>query len=578
MGPADWIVLTIACAVSLFVGLYFSRKASRRGAEGYFAGGRKLKWWAVGFSNTATYQSGSGGFVMLVLFYGLVGNWLWWASWIIWMPLVAVIWARLWRRMRIITTAELITLRYGGRPAAFARKVYAFVCCFGFSVLIIGYITGFFAKTIAPLVPLSELEILLLFGGVTAVYTVFGGLTGVVFTDVVQFLFMVLGAGVLFFLAASQHGDWAALLDKVEDLRPDALTQSPVAEDPALLTILLLVIQGFFFAGSPTAGEGMTAQRFMAAKDERHAMGGQLFNAFLALSFRTIPLIGLGIIGMSLFWTRELAEKTGGIPEGMILLDEPAHAYAEVIKHLTLPAGFVGLLVAVEAAAFMSTLSSALNWGGSFIVNDFYRSEKRPKNERRELLVGRLTTLALFILAGTVAVLFVEGMVSWFLFINSIMVIFLLPLSWLRFFWWRFNVWGELAATLCCLPFSILIWFVLGFKEEPPWKGMGLLFLLSIVVLLTVSLLTPPESEETLRRFWNRCRPPGLWGRYRQESGPPMKGFLLDGLFGILACLGMVLATNAVFVQSWLLCSAGIALAVIFGGLLIRRYGLESST
>src|SRR5215813_5765453 len=130
----DWSVVAAVVVVSIVAGMAVSRLSSRHGATSYFASDRNLPWWAIAISNTATYQSGSGAFVMLLLTYGLAGNWLWWAGWIIWMPLVAIIWAPLWRRMRIITTAELVTLRYGGKPAVVARKVYALVCCFGFSV------------------------------------------------------------------------------------------------------------------------------------------------------------------------------------------------------------------------------------------------------------------------------------------------------------------------------------------------------------------------------------------------------------------------------------------------------------
>ena len=149
---------------------------------------------------------------MLMLTYGLAANWLWWASWIIWMPLVAIVWAPMWRRMRIMTTAELITLRYGGRPAVVARKVYALVCCFGFSVLLIGYITGFFAKTIAPMVQMSEWQILLIFGGTTALYTMFGGLMGVVVTEILHFVILLVGCTAFMFIAVHQHGGWAHIL------------------------------------------------------------------------------------------------------------------------------------------------------------------------------------------------------------------------------------------------------------------------------------------------------------------------------------------------------------------------------
>jgi solute:Na+ symporter, SSS family len=576
MGVADWTVVVILCLTSLGVGLYFTKKAGKDGASGYFTGNRNLPWWAIGLSNTATYQSGNGGFVMLVLVFGLAGNWLWWASWVIWMPLVAIIWARMWRRMGIVTTAELITLRYGGRTAALARKIYASLL-FCYAIIIIGYITGFFAKTIAPLVPFSETEILLIFGGVTALYTIFGGLMGVVFTDVVQFAVLLAGSLAFFFLAVPQHGGWPAIVARIKTFRPEAFHQLPPTPLIPALTVAILVVQGLFFAGSPTAGEGMTAQRFMGAKNERHAIGGQLFNSFLALSLRTIPLIGLGVIALSLFWTKDLLSQVGPAPAGMKILADPAHAWGELINATRFPAGFIGVLVASEAAAFMSTLSSLINWGSSLVINDFYRPLRPDESPRRQVVTSRIATLLLFLLAALVAVLFVKGMVSWFLFINSVMVIFILPLSWLRFFWWRFNVWGEVAAIVLGLPLSILFWFILDFQNKPLWLGTGILFLASVVTLVTVSLLTKPESDETLVRFYERCRPPGAWRHIKakarvEDSGDPSLGHLLiDSVLGILACFGLVIATNAMFAGTWALFAAGIAAAGGFGWGLLKR-------
>jgi len=478
--------------------------------------------------------------------------------------------------MGIVTTAELITLRYGGRPSLLARKIYALLL-FGYAIIIIGYITGFFAKTIAPLVPLTETQILLIFGGVTVVYTVFGGLMGVVFTDVVQFAILLVGSLAFFFLTVPQHGGWTAIVERIQTVRPEAFHQLPPTPLIPALTVAMLVIQGLFFAGSPTAGEGMTAQRFMGAKNERHAMGGQLFNAFLALSLRTIPLVGLGVVALSLFWTKDLLLQSGPVPAGMKLIADPAHAWGELINSTRLPAGFIGVLVAAEAAAFMSTLSSLINWGSSLVINDIYRPLRPDASPRRQILASRLATLLLFLFAAAVAVFFVEGMVSWFLFINSVMVIFILPLSWLRFFWWRFNVWGEIAAIVLGLPLSILLWFVLGFQNRPFWQGTGILFLASVAVLVLVSLLTPPESKETLVRFYERCRPPGAWKPIRAvaaagETAEPSTGrLILDSVLGIAACLGLVVATNAVFAGAWGAFALGLAAAAGFGAGLIRR-------
>ena len=578
----DWLVVVLLCAISLGVGLLFTRRSGRQGASGYFTGNRNLPWWAIGLSNTSTYQSGNGGFVMLVFVFGLTGNWLWWAAWIVWMPLVGIIWARLWRRMRIVTTAELMTLRYGGKPAQVARKLYAFVL-FSIAVLIIGYITGFFAKTIAPVVPLTETQILLIFGGVTLVYTLFGGLIGVVYTDVVHFFILLIGNFVFFWIALAQHGGWNAILQRIGSVRPEALTQFPPTQGIPLMTVLILILQGIFFAGSPTAGEGMTAQRFMGARNERQAMGGQLFNAFLSLSLRTIPLIGLGVICASLFWSNAFVGQGGPIPNGMKFIEDPAHAWGELINACHLPVGFIGTLVAAEAAAFMSTLSSLINWGSSFIINDFYKSIMPNASRKKQIVVSRIATLLLFLFAAAIAIGFVEGMVSWFLFINSVMVMFIIPLSWYRFFWWRFNVWGELAAIILGLPLSILVWFVLGFNQRPLWQGGGLLLLFSHIILVTVTLLTPQENNDTLVRFYERCRPPGWWGPIGRLARPelqetvPTNRLVVQCVSGILACLGLVVFTNALFSGSLVLILGGAALTSVFGAGMIRRMSLKSN-
>jgi Na+/proline symporter len=581
----DWFVIALVVVASIVAGAGVVRLSSRHGAVSYFTSDRNLPWWAIAISNTATYQSGNGAFVMLMLTYGLAANWLWWASWIIWMPMVAIIWAPMWRRMRIMTTAELITLRYGGRPAQVARKVYAVVCCFGFSVLLIGYITGFFAKTIAPLVQMSEWQILLIFGGTTALYTMFGGLMGVVVTEILHFVILMAGCTAFMFIAVHQQGGWEHVLARVAAVRPEALAQTPPVLSAApdnsipLLTILVLALQGVFFAGSPTAGEGSTAQRFMAARNERHAMAGQLFNCFLALSLRILPLIGIGLVALSMFWPASLAQNTPP-PAGMTVIQDPVWAWAEVIKRCHLPPGFVGLLIAVEVAAYTSTLSALVNWGGSFVINDLYRPLDPHATQRREIWVSRLTTLVLFVAASAVAILFVKQMVGWFMFINSAMILFLLPLSFFRFFWWRFNVWGELAAVVLGLPLSVLVWFVLDFQnpaKHPMWQGLGLLFGLGLVVLVAVTLLTPAESTATLNAFYQRCRPPGLWRPVRRlgdamDAGIPSTARLvINSLLGTLACLGLVLATNAIFVGDWLRVAGGLAAAGLLGAWLVQR-------
>jgi hypothetical protein len=237
-------------------------------------------------------------------------------------------------------------------------------------------------------------------------------------------------------------------------------------------------------------------------------------------------------------------------------------------------------LIAIEVAAYTSTLSALINWGGSFIINDIYRPLDPHASVKREIWVSRLTTLILFVAASVVAILYVKAMDKWFMYINLAMVMFFLPLSVFRFFWWRFNVWGELAATVLGLPLSILIWFVLDFqnaKIHPPWQGLGLLFGLSFLTLSIVTLLTPAESPETLKRFYERCRPSGFWGPVRDSvegaaaGVVPLERMAWNCLLGILSCLGIVLATNAVYLADWKVVFAGVAMVAACGSWLVYR-------
>jgi Na+/proline symporter len=432
---------------------------------------------------------------------------------------------------------------------------------FCFSIITIAYITGFFAKTIAPLVPIPTYIILIVFGSATMVYTLLGGLKGSVMVSVIQMAIMITGSLIFLAIIIPQNGGWSVILDKIELVRGEGLSLDPVSDITPPLTLAMFIILGLFFAGSPTAGEGMTAQRFMAAKSEKHAIGGQLFSALISLSLRILPLVGMGIICITLFWSSDLVTRYGQTPEGFKFLDDPAYAWGELINASKLPTGFVALI----------------NWGSSFIVNDIYREYWPARSEKQEVTISRLTTLVLFIIASIVAILFVDDMVSWFIFINSVVVIFWLPLAYFRFFWTRFNAWGELAATILGIPLSVLFWFILGFEKKPIWEGTALLFLIALSSIFLITMLTPPESEATLAGFYKRCRPPFGWKKYAklQDSTVAVESTMghqvISSFIGIVACFGLAMATNALFVRDWLVVILGISTAAIFSYFLIKR-------
>jgi Na+/proline symporter len=335
------------------------------------------------------------------------------------------------------------------------------------------------------------------------------------------------------------------------------------------LTILAFVVQGLFFAASPTGGEGFTAQRFMAARNEFHAQVGQLFNTLLTLIVRVVPFLFLGMIAAALYPPKSVSE--------------PGDLWARLV-HTYAPPGLLGLLVAGIFAAYMSTISTQMNWGASYIVNDLYRPFLLPgKTERHYVWIGRAGSLLIFALSLVVAYFFVHGLRPWFLFINSVVFAFILPLSWLRFFWWRLNIYGEAAALVIGLPLSYIVWFPLGFSKEslhPFWHGFLLLFVSGFASIVAISCFTPAESIHTLREFYTRCRPPGFWGPVTKsldgEAHAAIRAEtirdLLECALGILFAAAAILSVIAAMGRHWSTLGMAFLVLAASGGLFIGRW------
>ncbi len=566
----DWIIIGLYCGLMLAVGFYFARRAGRS-VDSYFVAARGLPWWVLGFSAAATY-SGAGAapaFTMLVYKYGLVGNWWWWLTFAIWMPLVAVIWSRFWRRLRIITTAEFMELRYSGKEAEIFRGIYALFMSFGWAVLLNGYTMGWLIRAMGPIFGWSDLAVLLFATGLVLVYCTLAGLFGVAYSDVIQFFIFFISNLILVPVVLGKLGGLSAVFSKAAAERgADFFQPIPPHGELAGMTLVLLVVQGLFFASSPAAGEGYTAQRFMAAKNEFHAQVGQLFNAFITLIVRVVPFLLLGIAAAAIF----PAAST-----------DPDRVWGMLVARFSLP-GLTGLLVAAELAAFMSTIDTHINWGGSYIVNDLYRKfVKKDADERHYVIVSRLATAGILILSVLVGYFLVDRMMAWFLFINSVMVAFILPLSWLRFFWWRHNIYGEAAAIIIGLPLSYVVWFPLGFSDtskHPFWHGFLLLFILGWIVIVAADLLTRPENMEKLKEFYRRCQPPGLWGPVVER----LEGFdtqrlkkqtlrdITDASLGVLFCLASVASMTALIAGRAGLLVPFLAVTIFSGGLFLLRW------
>jgi len=567
MTQVDWIIVVSYCLLMLGIGFYFRRRAER-GVEGYFIAGRQLPWWILGFSAVATYSCAGAapGFTMLVYEGGLMGNWWWWLPWVIWMPLVAVIWSKFWRRLGLVTTAEFIEVRYSGRPAAIYRAIYALFLCFGWAVILMGYVTGWLTRAMSPILGWEPVQLILFCGIIALGYTVTAGLFGVAYSDAPQFLIFLVSNLVFVPIVIGALGGLGEVYSKAVALRGDEfLKPLPPGGDLIPLTLLALGVQGLFLAASPAAGEGFTAQRFMAAKNEFHAQAGQMFNAVLSLIVRVIPFIFIGIAGAALF------------PKGQV---EGARVWGLLVSRYSL-VGLTGLLIAAELAAYMSTIDTEMNWGASYLINDLYKRFLKPAaSVRHYILVSRVATFAMLALALLVAHFLVKGMMAWFLFINSVMVAFILPLSWLRFFWWRLNIYGEAAAVIVGMPLGYIIWFTLGFNQRPFWQGFSLLFVAGWVVILLATYLTPPESLERLRDFYRRCKPPGLWGpvarnlpvEERSGIAREAKADVVDAVIGVGLCASAVACMCYLFAAQFTSALIAGLLAGLFAFILVRRW------
>lgn len=567
MSYIDWGIVVIYSIGMLWLGYYFSKRSSKS-VESYFTADRSLSWWVLGFSAVATYSCAGAApaFTMLVYNGGLLGNWWWWLPWVIWMPIVAVFWSKFWRKLKVVTTAELIEVRYSGRIAGIFRGIYGVFMSFGWAIVLMGYVTGWLGKAVCPIIGWTEPQVILFCGIIVLAYTTIGGLLGVAYTDVVQFGVFMLGNIILIPIILHNVGGFNFVYERVVALRGDEFFKAmPPGGDLVGMTLMALVIQGLFFAASPSGGEGFTAQRFMAAKNEFHAQLGQIFNAILSLVIRVLPFLFLGIIAAAMF-------APGSV--------NPDQIWGIMVSKYSF-IGLTGLIVVAELSAYMSTISTEMNWGASYMINDMYRRFiKKDASEKHYVLASKICTVIMLILALLVAHYLVKGMMAWFLFINSVMVAFILPLSWMRFFWWRLNIYGEASAIIAGIPLGYLIWFPLGFSQRPFWQGFLLLFVAGWLVILIVTLLTRPEKKETLKDFYQRCQPPGLWGpitkdlpeqerlKVRKETGND----IIDSILGILVCGGITVVMTSLFGKHWALAMIATIVSTVAVILFVQRW------
>lgn len=509
----DWIVVAAYGAIALAVGLYFARRAGRETGE-FFLGGRSMPWWLLGTSMVATtFSTDTPNLVTdLVRSGGVSQNWLWWAFLITGMCTV-FFYAKLWRRSGILTDIGFYELRYSGRPAAFLRGFRALYLGVFFNTMIMATVTLAAIKIGGVLLGVSKYEVVLIAGTATALYSATSGLWGVVVTDLLLFVIAMIGslAAAYFAVAHPEVGGLAGLFS--HPVLEGKLTLLPDFSDwrsAAAVFIIPVAVQWWstWYPGAEPGGGGYVAQRMLAAKDEGHAMKATLWFNIAHYALRPWPWIIVGLASLVVYPTLESIQLAFPAVDPSIVRNDLAYPAMLVF----LPSGLLGLVVASLAAAYMSTISTHLNWGASYVVDDVYRRFVRTgEDEHHYVRVGRISTIVLIVLASAVS-LWLENALQAFQILLQIGagtgLVFLL-----RWFWWRINAWSELAAMVVSFAVALYFQFVhVGVLDLEPWDPSLQLVagvLVTTLGWLSVTFLTPPADPETLRSFHALIQPMG---------------------------------------------------------------------
>lgn len=513
LNTVDLAAVAAYLALSLGIGLYYSRRASKDVGE-YFLSGRSLPWWLLGTSMVATTFSADTPLAVagLVGHHGVAGNWVWW-NFALGNVLTVIFFAHLWRRAGISTDVELCEVRYSGRPAGILRGFRAIWLGIVVNAAIIGWVNLAMAKILMLLLGWDKQTVVLICFGITGLYACFSGLWGVVVTDAFQFVLAMGGSVLLAFLALKLpgvdglQGLHRSLPPQAFDLLPH-FSPSDASMGPATmmgLTALTFLAHigvqwwSSWYPGAEPGGGGYIAQRMMSAKDERHAVLATLWFTIAHYCLRPWPWIIVGLVALRLH--PNLLDKESG--------------YVLVMQQ-ALPPGLRGLLLSAFLAAYMSTVSTQLNWGASYIVNDFYKRFLVPQaSPSHYVWISRGATL-LVLIAGAGVTFFLQSVAgTWQLVLETGAGLgFVLILRW---YWWRISAWSEITATIApVVGFALSRWFF----PLPFPNSLFVLTLWTVAFTLLVTFLTPAESQETLIGFYKRVRPTGPgWKRVATAAG-----------------------------------------------------------
>ncbi len=632
-----WVIIGAFFALSLCIGLWASRSAGKSFTE-YFLSGRHMPWWLLGFSMVATtFSSDTPNLVTdIVRNNGIAGNWVWWAFLLTGM-LTVFVYARLWRRSGILTDLEFYELRYSGAAASFLRGFRALYLGVFFNVAIMATVSLAAIKIGGVLLGLTPSATLLIAGSITLVYTMLGGLKGVIWTDFFQFILAMAGMVIaaVFVLNMPEVGGLQNLLH--QEVVQEKLRFLPDFKDSHNLLVLFIIplaVQWWsvWYPGAEPGGGGYIVQRMLSAKDEKHAVGATLFFNIAHYALRPWPWILIALASLVVFpmdpaeqrqsamavlndpqmrtiaetmqkapqnmdadtkaLVRELQFQAKGLttlrqafPSNTVPDDKIGHDLAFPAMIGRLPGALLGLLLASLIAAYMSTISTHLNWGSSYIVNDFYRRFLKPQADDSELVaVGRLSTVALMVLSAVLA-LFLSNALSAFNLLLQIGagtgLLFIL-----RWFWWRINAFSEITAMAVSFAMAVFFQFSPLGKELPDHVKLVAGVAITTLAWMAVTLLTRPVEQGVLLRFYTLIRPhAGGWkpvAKLALQQGSLSNAEVTTGqLPRQLACMiagcfmvyGLLFSVGYMLYGQWLYALVSIGVAGLAGWVIVRNWG-----
>lgn len=547
----DWLICILCLVVAMAPAVVMARRSGKSTAE-FFVSGRAAPWWLIGFSMVATtFSTDTPNLVAnIVRTDGVSGNWAWWAFLLTGMTTV-FFYARLWRRSGVMTDLEFYEKRYSGAPAMAVRAFRGVYLGLFFNCFIMGTVTLAAVKIANVLLGWPRDQTLFWCLIIAIPFAATSGLWGVMWSDMIQFVIAMIGSFAVMFVALNHEkvGGISGLLAHIDSSK---LTLFPNPNNgQAFLTILLipLLVQWWsvWYPGAEPGGGSYIAQRMLAAREEKDAIGGTLLFNFAHYALRPWPWILTGLASMLVF--PQVADIKSAFPNIDERLLGHDMAYPAMISFL--PTGILGLALAGLISAYVSTISTHLNWGSSYLVHDIYRRFIAPKaSEVQLVLLARVSTAVLMILAILVTTQLETAKQAFDLILAVGAGTGLIYL--MRWFWWRINAWSEISAMIAS--FVISVFFILTKKpgtDVPTYVPLISTIVGSAIVWITVTLLTKPADEKTLIEFYRLVHPGGPgWGPIRAKAGVVARNDrfgaeLIGAISGAMAVYGALLGTGS---------------------------------